>query len=169
MQFRALGVLIHPKLSSMITRKILLRKLLLKKVSLAIDITTSLYLLNITKEGMTVLHSLLHLGKKGERHLLCFTADVGRLHQRGPSAYRLLLCFPAQFLTPWPEQAVHQVRQQKVCLTGGKRKEWVTGNQVVCMILQDVNFALLLRITYNFASVIHCGWSGDGQGLLHGW
>lgn len=50
MQFRALGVLILPKLSSMIARKIFLQKLLLKKVSLDIDVTVSLYLLNLPKK-----------------------------------------------------------------------------------------------------------------------
>lgn len=75
MQFRALGVLILPKPSSMIARKTFLQKLLLKKVSLYIDVTMSSYLLNSTKD-MAVLHSLLHLGKGGEWHLLCVSQQM---------------------------------------------------------------------------------------------
>lgn len=51
-------------------------------------------------------------------------------------------------------------------------KEWFTGKQLGCLILQDVNFALLLFITYNLPSVIQCthySQSGDRPCLLHGW
>lgn len=70
MQFRVFGVLILLKLSNMIARKIFLQKLLLEKVSLDIDVTMSLYLLSLTEESTTVLHSLLPLGKEGEWHLM---------------------------------------------------------------------------------------------------
>lgn len=170
MQFRALGVLILPKPSSMIARKTFLQKLLLKKVSLYIDVTMSSYLLNSTKEDMTVLHSLLHLGKEGEWHLLCVSQQMLEGWINGALlVYGLLLCFPAQFLTTWPEQVVCQVRLQKVCLVG--EKEWFTGKQLGCLILQDVNFALLLFITYNLPPVIQCtpySQSGDRLCLLHG-
>lgn len=53
------------------------------------------YLLNLTKEGMTILHGLLLLGKEGEWHLLCVSQQMLDGCINGALLFWCMVCYGA--------------------------------------------------------------------------
>ena len=93
--------------------------------------SVSLYLFNLSKEHMAVLHSLLHLGKEGDS-ISCVLQHVLGGYSCGVfPVYFWPLYFPALFVLMLAETAVCRVRQQKVCLMWRSRLR----TQLFCMRL----------------------------------